>query len=166
MPYIIQPDKLEFVQGEAPLDLFNWHTAVPRLSEMVKSKNLIFDIRSLDPGKYSYPYHFHRYSEELFVLISGSAMLRTPMGLQEIRQGEIIFFETDESGAHQLHNHTDNPCVYLDIRTYSGHDVTEYPDSEKINIAPNHGIFEKQSKVDYFKGEEKVEEIWKHLRSK
>ncbi len=166
MPTIIQPDQLEFVHGKSSLEQFNWHTAVPRLSEMVKSKNLIFDVRSLDPGKYSYPYHFHRYSEELFILFSGSVTLRTPKGMQEVKTGDIIFFETGESGAHQLFNPGNVPCVYLDIRTNSGHDVTEYPDSDKINIAPNHGIFEKQSKVDYFKGEENVDETWKNLRNK
>jgi uncharacterized cupin superfamily protein len=166
MPTVIRPDQLVFEKGNTPLDMFNWHTAVPRLSEMVKSKHLIFDIRSLDPGKYSYPYHFHRYSEELFIFLSGSATLRSPQGLQEVKQGEVVFFETDESGAHQLYNHNDIACVYVDIRTYLGHDVTEYPDSEKINIAPGFGVYETQSKVSYFKGEERVAEIWKNLRNK
>jgi uncharacterized cupin superfamily protein len=164
MPTIIHPDQLEFAPGKSSLDQFNMHTAVPRLSELVKSKYLIFDIRSLDPGKYSFPYHFHHYAEEVFILFSGSAMLRTPEGLQELQQGEIVFFETGESSAHQLFNHTDKPCVYLDIRTTIGHDVTEYPDSGKINVFPNRGVFEKHSRVDYYKGEEYVEKIWDDLK--
>jgi len=32
-------------------------------------------------------------------------------------QGDIIFFETGESGTHQLYNHTSIPCRYLDVKT-------------------------------------------------
>jgi uncharacterized cupin superfamily protein len=164
MPAVFDPNQLEFLPGKSSLEQFNMHTIMPRLSELVRSKYLIFDIRSLDPGKYSFPYHFHQYAEELFVIFSGSAMLRTPEGLKEVKQGEIVFFETGETSAHQMYNHTDKPCVYLDIRTTIGHDITEYPDSCKINIFPNFGIFEKQGRVDYFKGEENVDEIWGKLK--
>ena len=166
MPTIINPDELQFVESKSILSEFKWHSCIPRLAEYTGSKHLIFDIRSLDPGKYSYPYHFHRYSEELFVILSGSATLRTPEGIQILSQGNIIFFEMGETSAHQLFNHCDVSCVYLDIRTNIGFDVTEYPDSGKINIAPDYGIFEKQSKVDYFRGEEHVKKIWEGLKKK
>jgi uncharacterized cupin superfamily protein len=164
MPTIIKPSELEFVENKAALTHCNWHTCLPRLGTLTNSKHLILDIRSLDPGKYSYPYHYHHFSEELFVVFSGSATLRTQKGLQEIQQGEIVFFETCETGAHQLFNHTNMPCVYLDIRTFKDYDVTEYPDSNKINIAPNFGIFEKKDQVEYSKGEENIDEIWKTLK--
>ena len=164
MPTIIKPSELEFVENKAALTQFNWHTCLPRLGTLTNSKHLIFDIRSLDPGKYSYPYHYHNFSEELFVVFSGSATLRTQKGLQEIQQGEIVFFETGETGAHQLFNHTNIPCVYLDIRTFKDYDVTEYPDSNKINIAPNFGVFEKKDQVEYSKGEENIDEIWKTFK--
>ncbi len=164
MPTIIKPNELKFTENKSEVSEFSWHTCVPRLAELTGSKHLIFDIRSLDPGKFSYPYHFHLYSEELFVIFSGSATLRSPEGLQILDQGDIVFFETGETSAHQLYNHTGASCVYLDIRTNIGFDVTEYPDSGKINFYPNFGIYEKQSKVDYFKGEEKVKNIWKDLK--
>jgi uncharacterized cupin superfamily protein len=164
MPTIIKQVELKFEGNKAALPQFNWHTCTPRLAALANSKHLIFDVRSLDAGKYSYPYHFHRNSEEIFVIFSGSATLRAPNGLHIVNKGEIIFFELGETGAHQLYNHTNEPCIYLDIRTSFGLDVTEYPDSGKINFAPNHGVYEKQSKVDYFKGEENVGEIWKTLK--
>ncbi|CQR55260.1 cupin domain-containing protein [Paenibacillus riograndensis] len=72
---------------------------------MAGSKHLLFEIRSLDPGKYSYPYHFHRSAEEIFVILSGRAMLRTPAGFQELWEGDTVFFESGPEGAHQLFNH-------------------------------------------------------------
>ena len=62
------------------------------LEEISKSKYLHFDIKSLFPGKFSYPYHFHRNAEEFFVVLEGEATLRSPEGYQTISKGAIIFF--------------------------------------------------------------------------
>jgi uncharacterized cupin superfamily protein len=40
------------------------------------------------------------------MIISGSATLRTPEGPEVVENGDLIFSETGETGAHQLHNHT------------------------------------------------------------
>jgi uncharacterized cupin superfamily protein len=65
-----------------------------------------------------------------------------------------------------MYNHTNEPCVYLDIRTFSGVDTAEYPDSNKIAVAaPSVQIFEKASATKYLKGEENVREVWKNLQS-
>jgi uncharacterized cupin superfamily protein len=132
----------------------------------IKSQNLIFDLRQLNPGQYAFAYHFHRYAEELFMIISGSARLRTPEGLELVESGDLIFFEKGETGAHQLYNHTAEPCVYLDIRTYIGFDVCEYPDSNKILLAPLDEIFDKDAQLNYFDGEENVQDKWKESEEK
>lgn len=159
MPMIFKNEDLKFSQAPRPIPEFSWH-ASPPFSEISKSKHLRFDIQSLDPGKYSFPYHFHRAAEELFYIISGQATLRTPDGFSTIKGGDLIFFEEGETSAHQLFNHSEEACIYLDIRTTPGIDVCEYPDSGKINILPDMGIFEKSSRVQYFKGEEGVADNW------
>ena len=126
----------------------------------------MFDIRKLESGKFSFPYHFHRNAEELIMIISGSFTLRSENGFRIIKQGELLFFEMGETSAHQFFNHDTVPCVYLDIRTTVGIDVTEYPDSGKINISPFKEIFMKDTQVDYNKGEEDVQLIWDRLRKK
>lgn len=149
--------KLEMRDSRIPE--FRWHTS-PGLAKMANSKNLQFDIRSLDAGKFSFPYHSHRASEELFYIISGEATLRTPEGFEKVIPGDIVFFEEGPTSAHQLYNHSDAPCVYLDIRAAFGIDVTDYPDSGKINVSPFMEIFENTSKTDYYKGEENVAKKW------
>jgi uncharacterized cupin superfamily protein len=129
-------------------------------------ENLNFDLRQLNPDQYSAPYHFHRYAEELFMIISGSATLRTPNGLEIANSGDLIFFEKGKTGAHQLYNHTTETCIYLDIRTYIGYDVAEYPDSNKIFIAPSREIFNKDSRADYFDGEKNIKDKWKQIENK
>jgi len=93
-------------------------------------------------------------------------MLRTPEGVEEVKEGDIVFFEIGPSGAHQLFNHTEQPCKYLDIRTNMGLDVSEYPDSGKINILPNQEIYQSEDKVDYYKGEESVKDKWEAYKKK
>jgi len=94
------------------------------------------------------------------VILSGEVTLRSPEGFQKLSQGDVVFFEEGAEGAHQLYNHKDSPCIYLDLRTTIGIDVCEYPDSGKLNILPNIEVFESSSSVDYYKGEENVVTKW------
>ena len=159
MPRIFRKKDLRFEKRESPLPEFAWHTS-PKLAKLAKANYLQFDIRSLDPGRFSFPYHFHRAAEELFLILSGGATLRSPRGFQKVTQGDLIFFEKGPTSAHQLYNHGDSPCVYLDIKATVGIDVCEYPDSGKINILPLQEVFENASKVDYYTGEDLVASKW------
>ena len=159
MPKVFKMNEIQFQQKQSPVPEFSWHTT-PDLSRIVGSRDLSFYVRSLDPGKYSYPYHSHRNSEELFVIMSGKAMLRTPAGISELEAGNIAFFEMGPEGSHQLYNHTDQPCLYLDLGTENGFDVCDYPDSGKTNILPDGEIYKKDDRTDYFEGENNVSEKW------
>ena len=100
------------------------------------------------------------------MIVSGSATLRTPDGLEVVNSGDLVFFEKGETGAHQLHNHTTEPCVYLDIRTFTGYDVCEYPDSNKLLIVPGFELFDKNSGVKYFDREENIQDKWNKIEDK
>ena len=159
MPTVFHTKDLDFETKRARLPEFSWQTS-PRLANLADAKQLEFDIRSLDPGRFSFPYHFHRAAEELFLIISGQATLRSPEGLQMLAAGDLVFFEPGDTGAHQLYNHSDAACVYLDIRTTVGIDVVEYPDSGKLAILPQLEVFETRSRVGYHQGEENVAGRW------
>jgi uncharacterized cupin superfamily protein len=165
MATLIKPSELEYQSNPSVPTQFDLLTLSPRLSKITNSKQLIFDMRQLNPGKYSFPYHYHHNSEELMYIISGEMTVRTPEGLRIIGPGEMVFFELGETSAHQFYNHTSDPCVYLDIRTNMGFDLTEYPDSGKVNVFPFGMIFEKDTLVTYHKGEENVEQIWEELKN-
>lgn len=51
-------------------------------------------------------------------------------------------------------------CRYIDIRTEAGLDICEYPDSDKINILDNQETYERNKRVDYYKGEENIKDKW------
>lgn len=164
MPTIINPSDFEFRTDNVAPEDFGIKTLNPRLGEVSDSRNFVFDIRQLDPGKYSFPYHFHRNAEELIMIISGELTMRSVSGFQILTKGQLVFFEIGESSAHQFYNHSGSPCTYLDLRTTIGIDISEYPDSGKINILPSWELYEKNTSVEYIKGEDNVREIWNKLQ--
>lgn len=166
MATILKCNERNFQEDPNKIDYFRLFSDVLRKKKGVNPKNLNFDLRLLNPGQFSAPYHFHRFAEELFMVISGSMTLRAPEGLELVTNGDLIFFEMGESGAHQFYNHTTEPCTYLDIRTYIGYDVCEYPDSDKLLIAPSFEIYKKGSKTTYFDGEMDILKKWQDIKNK
>ena len=166
MATIFKANQREFKEVPNKMDNFRIFADMSIENKGIKPENLNFDLRQLNPGEYSAPYHFHRFAEELFMLVSGSATLRTSKGLVVVNSGDLIFFEKGETGAHQLYNHTEEPCIFLDIRTYLGYDLCEYPDSNKIFLAPSYEIFDKGSQLPYFKGEENIRDRWEQIKNK
>lgn len=164
MATIIRKEERDYQANPNKIDGFHLFTDMSREKKGINPQYLNFDLRQLNPHQYCAAYHFHRYAEELFLILSGTATLRTPKGLEIVSEGDILFFEAGESGAHQLYNHTETPCTYLDLRTYIGHDVCEYPDSNKIILVPNGETFRRDEQYPYFDGETDVDKIWKELK--
>jgi uncharacterized cupin superfamily protein len=166
MATILRSENREFQEDPGKIDHYRLFSDNSRKRKGVNPKNLNFDLRLLNPGQFSAPYHFHRFAEELFMVISGSMTLRTPEGFEIVSGGDLVFFEMGETGAHQFYNHSSEPCTYLDIRTSIGFDVCEYPDSDKILIAPSFEIFKKDAQAAYFEGEKDILEKWDSLINK
>jgi uncharacterized cupin superfamily protein len=166
MATILRCSERNFQPDPNKIDRFRLLSDITRKSKGVNPKYLNFDLRILNPGEFSAPYHSHRFAEELFMIISGAITLRTPEGFNIVSEGDLAFFEAGDSGAHQFFNHTLEPCTYLDIRTFIGHDICDYPDTGKILIAPTFEIFNKESKQPYFQGEEDIMERWSKLTDK
>jgi uncharacterized cupin superfamily protein len=161
MPVVFTPDASEFKRDKFNSDQFDLLTVLPNLCKRVGAQNLVFDVRRLKPGCFSFPYHWHRHAEEVMMVMSGAMALRSPKGFQVLHKGEIVFMEKGEAGAHQFYNHTEEPCTYFDVKSFSGLDIVEYPDSGKILVSPYGEVFEKNDQVPYLKGEEDVGDAWK-----
>jgi uncharacterized cupin superfamily protein len=163
---IIKSEERTFEENKNKIDNFRLFTDTSRVQLGIEPENLNFDLRKLNSGQFSAPFHFHQFAEELFMVVSGTMTLRTIEGVEEVKNGDVIFCEKGKHGAHQFYNHSDQPCVYIDIRSYIGFDVCEYPDSDKILIAPTFDVFKKTSTTDYFEGEKDVVEKWRSLINK
>jgi uncharacterized cupin superfamily protein len=162
MPLILNDKTSHYKRNESPIEEFEWFSSIT-LAHMPQAEHLQFNLMKLQPGKFSYPYHFHHHAEEVFVIIKGEVTLRTVKGMEIVKQGDVIFFEKGPKGAHQLFNHSEEECQYLDLSTQLGFDVCEYPDSEKINLLPERIISKKGEASNYYDGEDGVLEKWIEL---
>lgn len=161
---VVRKEERDYKPYPNRIDGFRLLSDVSREKHGLNPKWLNFDFRSLPPGECNAAYHFHRYAEELFLVLKGEVILRTPGGTCVIRAGDAAFFEAGEKGAHQLYNHSDAPCEYLDLRSSIGHDIVEYPDSDKLIVVPGGETFRRSAQVPYFDGEDKIHELWHGFR--
>jgi len=113
-------------------------------------------VYEIPPGKSAYPYHYHFQSEEIFYVISGNGILRTPDGEAKVTAGDILVFPANESGAHKLTNSSElEMLIYIDFATYHSPEVSFMPDSNKSVIYGNglRKIVKNGTEVDYYENE-------------
>jgi uncharacterized cupin superfamily protein len=120
------------------------------------AKNTLVSIYEIPPRKAAYPYHFHHKNEEVFYILSGEGILKTPEGERKVTAGELLFFPASAAGAHKLTNCSDTEnLVYIDFDVVHEVDITEYPDSGKLGIWGKgiNKIYPASENVDYYDGE-------------
>ncbi len=131
-----------------------------RLGRQAGAERLGLSLWELEPGQAAYPYHYHHTEEELLLVLSGTASLRTPTGWRELDEGEIVVFRRGVDGAHQLVNRGAATVRFLAFSSSGEPDVVVYPDSEKLGVferLPDGGglraMFRVADAVDYYEGE-------------
>lgn len=154
MPNVYEPD---FEDREAPP---GFRSRRARIGYALGSELIGASLWELPPGEAAYPYHFHFSDEELLVVLSGRPTLRTPEGVRELAEGEVVRFALGEEGAHQILNPTDVPIRFLAVSSSGRPDIVVYPDSDKISASerlPGGGglfaFFRQGDAVDYWEGE-------------
>jgi len=78
MATIIRKEERDFQPHPGRMDGWHLMTDMSRQKRGLNPQYLNFDMRELPPHQYNAAYHFHRFAEELFLMLTGSAMLRTP----------------------------------------------------------------------------------------
>ena len=136
-----------------------------QLGEAADGEELGASLYELPPGERSWPYHYHTGNEEALYLLAGSGSLRLDGETLALSAGDYVALPADESGAHRVVNGSDEPLRYLAVSTMNDPDVTVYPDSDKLGVFAGsppggrdertvHGYYERDSDVDYWRGEE------------
>ncbi len=163
MPTIFNTNTILQEKEEFKVSDYSWATSA-NLAKMGGLNDFALNVRTLEPGQFSCPYHFHHNAEEMFIIIFGTGELRIPEGIKIVIEGDVILFEKGASGAHQLYNNSKLPLIYMDFKTNHELDICEYPDSGKVNILPKGQIFEKGEEKDYFDGEADIKKTWERLK--
>ena len=116
----------------------------------------VVSVYEIPPGKSAYPYHYHLKNEEVFYILSGQGLLKTPDGEKNVASGDFLFFPANAEGAHKLTNISATEwLVYIDFDVVHEIDVAVYPDSRKIGIwgKDTNRVYTLDSDVDYYKDE-------------
>lgn len=109
------------------------------------------EMTRVPPSKTNWPYHAHASQWELYIILGGRGLARTPEGEVEIGTGDCFILPPGEP--HQIRNHGTEDLVYYIIADNPRSDVGTYPDSGKWFVKPQRKSFE-MTEVDYYKGEE------------
>jgi uncharacterized cupin superfamily protein len=110
-------------------------------------------VEELAPGAESCPAHWHTMEEEHVLILSGALTVRIADREHVMEAGDYVRFPAGRPEAHNLRNHTDEPCAYVIIGGNEPHDVCVYPDSDKIKVKATGEIYDKSATRDYFDGE-------------
>jgi uncharacterized cupin superfamily protein len=131
-----------------------------RLGRQAGGEHLGASLYELDPGNAVCPLHWHAAEEEMLVVVSGQASLRTPEGWRELEAGEVVAFKTGVQSAHQVANHSREPVRVLLLSEKKDPEVCGYPESRKIMADAFLGspdevshMWRVDDAVDYYEGE-------------
>ncbi len=120
------------------------------IDPLIGARRLGYQVVRLDPGKQGFPLHFHHYEEELGVVLAGTCTLRTSRGDFGLRAGDFIAYPPGPNGDHQYVNEGAAPCTLLLLSDIAHGDVSEYPNSDKVNMRGVRRIFRNEDAVDYW----------------
>jgi len=95
----------------------------------------------LEPGNYAYGYHYHEANEEVFYIISGTGIVRTPKGEITVNAGDAITFPAGADGAHVIRNGSETEkLVYIDFGAVTVPEIVHLPDIGKIMVISKTGM--------------------------
>ncbi len=120
------------------------------------SENFDVSIYEVPPGKAAVPYHYHMRNEEVFYILRGTGLLKTPEGERQVTAGDFLYFPNNEKGAHKVTNISETELlIYADFDIRHSLEVAVYPDSDKVGIYDkgNFMVFPVSKQVDYYEGE-------------
>jgi len=132
------------------------------ISEKIGAQKLGYSVVIVEPGHKVCPFHNHRVTEEMFLILEGEGLLRFGGEEYAIKTHDIIACPAGgREFAHQIVNTSDKDIRYLCLSTVDDVDVCEYPDSDKVmsmvgSPQKRDLVHMSRSKdaVDYFYGEE------------
>jgi uncharacterized cupin superfamily protein len=124
-----------------------------RLGAAAGSKGLGVSWFELQPGKKTFPLHFHLANDEAVYILDGEAVLRLGDQEHRLRAGDYVAFPPGPPG-HQIINPSQAPVRFLAMSTMREPEVAVYPDSKKIGVlGRSYGIISvhrQDDAVDYY----------------
>jgi uncharacterized cupin superfamily protein len=89
----------------------------------------------LRPGAPGHKLHMHYGGEEMFFVVSGRLVFRSPDGEEQLAPGDFVFCPEGRAGLHTFRNPHDEPARMLALSAGSFPDVVAYPEHEYAWVA-------------------------------
>jgi uncharacterized cupin superfamily protein len=90
------------------------------------------------PGAPGGPLHLHYGVEEMFFVLAGKPVVRTPEGEHTLAPGDVVYFPEGPEGLHDFSNPADEPARILAVSTKRFPDVVAYPERGVAWVATRH----------------------------
>lgn len=105
-----------------------------RVARAAGARRLGYGLYRVAPGGRPWPFHFHHVNEEFFYVRSGYGQLRHRDGTADLHPGDAFACPPGPAGAHAVLDTGDAPLELFALSTMEEPEVTEYPDSDKLNV--------------------------------
>jgi uncharacterized cupin superfamily protein len=105
------------------------------ISQRLGAQKLGYNIAVIPPGKRAFPYHNHRFNEEMFFILEGTGHLRLGDVEHPVRAGDVICCPAGgPETAHQFINTGNFDLKFLAVSTKLSPEIAEYPDTGKFGV--------------------------------
>ena len=161
-PNVVNVDELEALGRSKG----RFGVSAKRLGKPAGAKAIGINHVQLQPGKTSFPRHFHTGIEEGIYILAGSGEMRIGPQRVPVKPGDYICFPPGPDYAHTLTNTGQQTLQYLSLSNQNTTDIVGYPDSNKFlfigmgdpSTWPEgmwvRKMIKDQESVDYFEGED------------
>jgi len=134
------------VEGDESLDVAGFHHVQTPLRARLGAHAIGATVYQAFAGQPMWPYGYHHGVEEWIYVISGTPVLRTPAGEQQLAPGDMVCFPSGHLGAHAVAG--PGRLMMLSTGDHVEPWLSVYPDSDKVS-GPD-GIFPRESAVGYW----------------
>ena len=127
------------------------------ISRLIGAQKLGYSVTAIPPGKAAYPFHAHRFNEEMFFVLQGDGEIRIGRETHSIRTGDFIACPPGGGDtAHQIRNTGTQELRFLAVSTLLSPEINEYPDSGKFGVYAD--LPSEDGEIEYFsfQGREKM----------
>lgn len=124
----------------------------PSSSDLRERHPFDLELCKIPPGKKNFPYHAHSAQTELYLIVSGTGVVRDETGLTSVRPGDAILFHPGE--AHQIINDSDADLILYVIADNPLGESCYYPDSRKWSVPIPEKRYVRSDALSYEDGEE------------
>ena len=127
----------------------------PQSLDLAKRWPFDLELNRVPAGKSNFPFHAHSAQWEMYLIVSGKAVVRHKDGETDVVEGDVFIFRPDEP--HQITNSGDSDLLYYVVADNPIGESGQYPDSNKWKVnktSPADRVVIKGNETDYFDGEE------------